>query len=115
MDHKPMYRLMKPTLLFALTLLLCSCQPSDAPPQVVRVEAPASQLAPAPAADAQPDIIMKSYSLPEAILRLRQGVGRLIRSKTDTGTIVILDSRIVSKPYGKAFLRAMPPCPVEIH
>jgi len=57
----------------------------------------------------------ESYSLPEAILRLRQGVGRLIRSKTDTGTIVILDSRIVSKPYGKAFLRAMPPCPVEIH
>ncbi|MEI6071466.1 MAG: helicase C-terminal domain-containing protein [Verrucomicrobiae bacterium] len=56
-----------------------------------------------------------SYSLPEAILRLRQGVGRLIRSKTDTGTIVILDSRIVSKPYGKAFLRAMPKCPIEIH
>ena len=67
MDHKPMYRLMKPTLLFALTLLLCSCQPSDAPPQVVRVEAPAPQLAPAPApaVDAQPDMIMKSYSLPE--------------------------------------------------
>lgn len=57
----------------------------------------------------------ESYSLPEAILRLRQGVGRLIRSKTDTGTIVILDSRIVSKPYGKAFLRAMPKCPFEIH
>lgn len=56
-----------------------------------------------------------SYSLPEAILRLRQGVGRLIRSKTDTGTIVILDSRIVSKPYGKSFLRAMPKCAVEIH
>jgi len=56
-----------------------------------------------------------SYSLPEAILRLRQGVGRLIRSKSDTGTIVILDSRIVSKPYGKSFLRAMPECPVEIH
>jgi ATP-dependent DNA helicase DinG len=42
-------------------------------------------------------------------------VGRLIRSKTDTGTIVILDSRIVSKPYGRAFLKAMPKCPVEIH
>jgi ATP-dependent DNA helicase DinG len=56
-----------------------------------------------------------SYSLPEAILRLRQGVGRLIRSKTDTGTIVILDSRIVGKPYGKSFLRALPKCPVEIH
>jgi ATP-dependent DNA helicase DinG len=57
----------------------------------------------------------ESYSLPEAILKLRQGVGRLIRSKSDTGTIVILDSRIVSKPYGRAFLRAMPKCPVEIH
>ncbi|MBE2204177.1 MAG: DEAD/DEAH box helicase [Chthoniobacterales bacterium] len=57
----------------------------------------------------------ESYSLPEAILRLRQGVGRLIRSKSDTGTVVILDSRIVNKPYGKSFLRAMPKCPVEIH
>ena len=57
----------------------------------------------------------ESYSLPEAILKLRQGVGRLIRSKSDTGTIVILDSRIVSKPYGRAFLKAMPKCPVEIH
>jgi len=57
----------------------------------------------------------ESYSLPEAILKLRQGVGRLIRSKSDTGTIVILDSRILSKPYGRAFLRAMPECPVEIH
>ncbi|MDX2079299.1 MAG: helicase C-terminal domain-containing protein [Terrimicrobiaceae bacterium] len=57
----------------------------------------------------------EAYSLPEAILRLRQGVGRLIRSKTDTGTIVILDSRIVTKPYGRAFLRALPKCPVEIH
>jgi ATP-dependent DNA helicase DinG len=57
----------------------------------------------------------ENYSLPEAILKLRQGIGRLIRSKTDTGTIVILDSRIVSKPYGRAFLKAMPKCPVEIH
>jgi ATP-dependent DNA helicase DinG len=57
----------------------------------------------------------ESYSLPEAILKLRQGVGRLIRSKSDAGTIVILDSRILSKPYGRSFLRAMPKCPVEIH
>jgi ATP-dependent DNA helicase DinG len=55
------------------------------------------------------------YSLPEAILKLRQGVGRLIRSKTDTGMIVILDSRILSKPYGRAFLRALPECPTTIH
>lgn len=54
------------------------------------------------------------YSLPEAILRFRQGVGRLIRSKNDHGSVVVLDSRMVSKSYGKAFLKALPECPVEI-
>ena len=54
------------------------------------------------------------YSLPEAILKLRQGVGRLIRSKTDRGIIVILDNRIVTKPYGRAFMQGLPKCPVEI-
>jgi ATP-dependent DNA helicase DinG len=54
------------------------------------------------------------YSLPEAILKLRQGVGRLIRTKTDHGIIVILDNRIVTRPYGRAFLQALPKCPLEI-
>jgi ATP-dependent DNA helicase DinG len=54
------------------------------------------------------------YSLPEAILKLRQGVGRLIRTSTDRGIIVILDNRIVSRPYGRAFMQALPKCPVEI-
>jgi ATP-dependent DNA helicase DinG len=54
------------------------------------------------------------YSLPEAILKLRQGVGRLIRTKTDEGIIVILDNRILSKSYGKAFLHALPHCPMEV-
>jgi ATP-dependent DNA helicase DinG len=54
------------------------------------------------------------YSLPEAILKLRQGVGRLIRTKQDTGIVVILDPRILTKSYGDAFLRALPQCPVEI-
>ncbi len=54
------------------------------------------------------------YSLPEAVLKLRQGVGRLIRTKSDTGIVVILDNRIVTKPYGRAFLRALPDCPVKI-
>src|SRR5712675_1037467 len=54
------------------------------------------------------------FSLPEAVLKLRQGVGRLIRTKTDRGIIVILDNRIVTKPYGRAFLQALPKCPVEI-
>jgi ATP-dependent DNA helicase DinG len=53
------------------------------------------------------------YSLPEAILKLRQGVGRLIRTKTDEGIIVILDNRILSKSYGKSFLQALPHCPME--
>lgn len=56
----------------------------------------------------------QSYSLPEAILKLRQGVGRLIRSSRDSGSIVILDSRIVNRPYGKSFLKALPECPVEV-
>jgi len=54
------------------------------------------------------------YSLPEAILKLRQGVGRLIRTKSDKGMVVILDNRIVTKPYGRAFLKALPRCPVKI-
>jgi len=54
------------------------------------------------------------YSLPEAVLKLRQGVGRLIRSRADRGMVVILDSRVVTKNYGRAFLRALPECPVEV-
>ena len=54
------------------------------------------------------------FSLPEAILKLRQGVGRLIRTKTDRGIVVILDNRIVTKPYGRAFMQALPKCSVEI-
>jgi ATP-dependent DNA helicase DinG len=54
------------------------------------------------------------YSLPEAILKLRQGVGRLIRTKSDHGIVVILDNRIVTRPYGRAFLQALPECPVKV-
>ena len=54
------------------------------------------------------------FSLPEAILKFRQGVGRLIRTKTDTGIIVVLDNRILTKKYGQAFLDSLPKCPVEI-
>ena len=54
------------------------------------------------------------YSLPEAILKFRQGVGRLIRTKSDNGIIVILDNRVVTKTYGRAFLKALPNCPVKI-
>ena len=56
----------------------------------------------------------QSYSLPEAVLKLRQGVGRLVRTKSDHGIVVLLDPRVLSKAYGKIFLKALPSCPVEI-
>ncbi|MDE1171406.1 MAG: helicase C-terminal domain-containing protein [Verrucomicrobium sp.] len=56
----------------------------------------------------------RDYSLPEAILKFRQGVGRLIRSKQDQGIVVILDQRVLSKNYGKSFMAMLPKCPVEI-
>ncbi len=48
------------------------------------------------------------YSVPEAIIKLKQGFGRLIRSKTDRGIVVLLDSRVTTKRYGKLFLDALP-------
>ena len=54
------------------------------------------------------------YSLPEAVLKLRQGVGRLIRNKKDHGLVCILDNRILTKRYGSVFMKALPDAPVEI-
>ena len=56
----------------------------------------------------------REFSLPEAILKFKQGVGRLIRTKTDTGIIVVLDNRVLAKQYGRSFLNALPSCPVEV-
>ena len=53
------------------------------------------------------------YALPQAVLRFKQGFGRLIRSKRDRGVAVILDSRISSKRYGRTFLESLPPCKVH--
>jgi predicted DnaQ family exonuclease/DinG family helicase len=53
------------------------------------------------------------YALPQAVLRFKQGFGRLIRTKTDRGAVVVLDRRIKSKRYGQAFLDSLPPCRVE--
>jgi ATP-dependent DNA helicase DinG len=55
------------------------------------------------------------YQLPEAILKFKQGTGRLIRSKKDTGIIVILDSRILTKQYGSMFINSIPECPLNIY
>ena len=50
------------------------------------------------------------FSVPQAVLRFRQGFGRLIRNKDDKGTILIMDNRITAKNYGSSFLRSIPPC-----
>ncbi len=52
----------------------------------------------------------KQYHLPEAVLTFRQGFGRLIRSHTDRGAFVVLDSRLASREYGAVFSRALPDC-----
>jgi len=54
------------------------------------------------------------YAIPQAVLRFKQGFGRLIRSRSDRGVIVVLDRRIKSKPYGAAFLGSLPLCVVKI-
>lgn len=73
-----------------------------------------------PTVEARIDLIRRrggnpfaEYQLPEAILKFRQGFGRLVRSRTDTGVVVVLDPRIVTKPYGRQFLGSLPACPVE--
>jgi ATP-dependent DNA helicase DinG len=53
------------------------------------------------------------YQLPEAVLKLKQGFGRLIRRATDHGRVVILDPRIQTRPYGRVFLESLPECRVE--
>jgi ATP-dependent DNA helicase DinG len=50
------------------------------------------------------------YNLPEAILRFRQGFGRLIRTQSDRGLVVVLDKRVLTKKYGKMFIDSLPPC-----
>ncbi|MFP4457297.1 MAG: ATP-dependent DNA helicase [Clostridia bacterium] len=50
----------------------------------------------------------RDYMLPQAILQFKQGFGRLIRSKNDTGVVIVADKRIVTKGYGKMFLKALP-------
>lgn len=52
------------------------------------------------------------YQVPEAVIKLKQGFGRLIRSRTDTGMVAILDPRVRTKPYGRTFLASLPECTV---
>jgi DNA polymerase-3 subunit epsilon/ATP-dependent DNA helicase DinG len=53
------------------------------------------------------------YQVPDAILRFRQGFGRLIRSKTDRGVVLVMDKRVRSKQYGKLFLESLPECAMQ--
>ena len=52
----------------------------------------------------------QQYYLPEAILKFRQGFGRLIRTQSDRGVVAILDRRVLTKQYGRLFLESLPPC-----
>lgn len=56
----------------------------------------------------------REYQVPEAVIKLKQGFGRLIRSSADTGRVVILDPRILTKFYGRIFLESLPDCRLEI-
>ena len=61
----------------------------------------------------QYDNPFSEFSVPQAVLRFRQGFGRLIRNKDDQGTIVIMDNRITGKSYGNSFLKSIPPCTLK--
>jgi ATP-dependent DNA helicase DinG len=52
----------------------------------------------------------RDYQLPEAVIKFKQGFGRLIRTRSDHGTVVCLDPRIVTKPYGRLFIESLPEC-----
>ncbi len=52
------------------------------------------------------------YNLPEAIIKLKQGFGRLIRTKDDSGIVAVLDPRIITKFYGKSFINSLPKCEI---
>ena len=54
------------------------------------------------------------YALPQAVLRFKQGFGRLIRSRSDYGVCVVLDRRILSRRYGQIFLRSLPDCRLDV-
>jgi ATP-dependent DNA helicase DinG len=73
------------------------------------------------AIEARGGVPFMEYQVPQAVIKLKQGFGRLIRTRSDTGMVVILDPRVLKKGYGKVFLAALPDCrrfvdgePVEV-
>ncbi len=55
----------------------------------------------------------KEYAVPQAVLRFRQGFGRLIRTASDRGVVAVLDRRLTARSYGSLFMRSLPECTVE--
>jgi Rad3-related DNA helicase len=53
------------------------------------------------------------YAVPRTVLRFKQGFGRLIRSKTDQGVVIMLDARVLARTYGSVFLQSLPACTVR--
>ena len=89
----------------ALSLLVIDKLPF-APPDDPLVQARCERI------EAQGGDWFGEYSVPTAILQLRQGFGRLIRTRADRGVVAILDTRLRTRPYGRRFLAALPPCNV---
>ena len=56
----------------------------------------------------------REFQLPQAILKFKQGFGRLIRTKTDTGLVVVLDTRIQTQSYGRQFIESLPKCTIRV-
>lgn len=56
----------------------------------------------------------RDFQLPEAVIKFRQGFGRLIRTATDRGVVLVTDPRMTTKPYGKTFMESLPDCPKKI-
>jgi ATP-dependent DNA helicase DinG len=73
------------------------------PPDDPLVEARSQQL------EAVGRSAFRDYMLPEAAMALKQGAGRLIRRETDQGVLVVADTRLIAKPYGRRLLAALPP------
>ena len=54
----------------------------------------------------------REFALPQAVIRFRQGFGRLIRTRSDRGVVIVADPRVVTKNYGSTFRKSLP-CPVQ--
>ena len=85
----------------ALRLVIITRQPFQVPTEPV-------QQARAEKIKADGGDPFREFSLPQAVIKFRQGFGRLIRSRNDRGAVLILDRRVINKNYGRTFLRSLP-------